>query len=86
MNKQQLLALIQSLPDDAYAEPINFTESTVQENDWYPSEGSACIGMYQRKVEHDLVLQLRFKTTEEASFRRTYGDPDGSFRNLRRIG
>lgn len=83
MNKQELLNLVRSLPDDAEALPLEMSEC---EQDAGPWENQLTTGLhggiYQRTIENTLVLRLRFRTRQQGEFRRTYCDPDGSFRNV----
>lgn len=83
MDKQQLLDLINDLPDDVFALPFEYSECKSQQGDW-KSDG-LFIGHYKTKVENELVIRLHFQTEYAGQFKRTYTDPDGSFYNVIRI-
>ncbi|WP_146002144.1 hypothetical protein [Cupriavidus pauculus] len=86
MDKRQLLELIQSLPDDLSVQPLELSECKQREHSWEAQCRTGLYGgVYQRNVDNTLTLRLDFKTREEGEFRRTHTDPDGGFRNLRRI-
>jgi len=86
MNKQQLLELVQSLPDDAECLPIEISECSQDGYEWESQHRSTSLGgVYQRSIENILVLRLQFRTREQGEFRRTYEDQEGSFRNIHRV-
>jgi hypothetical protein len=86
MNKEQLLAFVQSLPDDAECLPLNLTRESIERGDWFPSDDrTSKINTYEREVTHNLTLTLVYKLTQAAEFKRTYEDPQGVFSNLRRV-
>lgn len=86
MNKQELLQLINDMPDDMFALPVEYTECKQRIGEWESTGSVTSIGsVYQRSVENELVLRLKFNTRYEGEFRRKYNDPDGTFYNLRRI-
>ena len=84
MTKQELLAFVNSLPDDAEVLPRDVTLTGENRSDPSPWELTP-ICRYRREVEHLVTLRITFKTAEEADFQRTYEDPEGSFRNLHRV-
>lgn len=84
--KQQLLEFVQGLPDDAEWLPLEMSECSEDFGDWESQHRSTDLGgVYQRSVDNNLIVRLHFKTREQGEFLRTYCDPEGSFRNLRRI-
>jgi hypothetical protein len=86
MNKQQLLEFIQGLPDNVQAAPFEYSEISTQQDEWVSQGRSTqCGGVYQCDVENKMTLRLEFKTKFEGEFLRTCTDPDGSFRNIRRL-
>lgn len=86
MTKTELLMLVQSLPDDLEAIPLDISESSVVAGDWESqSRSGAYGGVHQRSVDNTLTLRLLFRTRYEGEFRRTYENPDGQFFNVRRI-
>lgn len=86
MDKQQLLEFVQRLPDDAEAFPFELSECEQDAGCWESQHQSGEYGgIYRRTIQNALTLRLSFKTREQGEFRRTYEDPDGMFRNLRRI-
>lgn len=86
MGKQELLDLINSLPDDMQALPINVMECAQEASAWERQGVTTDLGsVYQRNVDNEVTLRLHFRTREQGEFLRTYTDPDGSFRNMKRI-
>lgn len=86
MNKRQLIELITRLPDNLECMPFEIKQDSVHEEDWIgTNEKRQYGGVYERKVNHEMRLDLRFVTRQEAEFRRSYEDPEGVFRNLRTI-
>lgn len=86
MNKRQLLDLINRLPENLECMPFEITQNSEQAEEWISTnETRWCGGVYERKVNHEMRLDLRFVTRQEAEFKRSYEDPEGVFRNLRNI-
>jgi len=87
MTKQELLKLIQDLPDDVEVVPFEFRECNQEAGDWESQHRNTNLGgVYQRTVENEITLRLKFRTRTEGEFRRTYENTHGMFFNLRRIG
>ncbi|MNJ68438.1 hypothetical protein D3C77_646880 [compost metagenome] len=86
MTKQELLAFVNSLPEDTEVLPREVTLRQENRDDPSPWESTGtAIGRYRREVEHLVTLSITFKTAEEADFQRTYENPEGSFRNLHQV-
>jgi hypothetical protein len=86
MNKAQLIAFVQSLPDDLCVQPLELTEAASRKGPWERMEGEQQLSnVYRRDVDNTLTIQLDFKTTYQGEFQRTYSQPDGVFTNLKRV-
>ena len=86
MNKQQLLELIQQMPDDLEVAPINICEGYEKSHEWEYQYRSTHLGaVYRKNVDNEITLTLRFKTIFEGEFSRKYENVTGNFSNLRRI-
>lgn len=86
MDKQQLLKLIEDLPDDVNIEPIEYLESSQKEYEWVSQHRSTDLGgVYRRNVDNTFNFTLRFRTTYEGEFRRTYENAAGTFFNVHRV-
>lgn len=86
MTKQELLNLINSLPDDMKAIPIDVMECAQEASAWERQGVTTDLGsVYQRNVDNEVTLKLHFRTREQGEFLRTYTDPDGSFSNMQLI-
>lgn len=88
MNKQQLLELIQSMPEDLFCNPLNYEEQGQVVHDWTrcpPLPDSEVYNAYKRDIDNTLVLRIDFRTTVRGEFRRGINDPDGTFYNVVRL-
>lgn len=88
MDKQKLLELIQSLPDDLFCNPLNYEEQGQVQHDWVPcppDESQGVSNAYKRDIDNTLVLRIDFRTTVRGEFRRTIEDPEGQFHNVMRL-
>lgn len=86
MNKAELIKMIESLPEDMFVEPLEFSECKAIEGQWLSENRIGNFGgVYRRDVDNVVTLRLNFKTQYEGEFRRTYENKDGMFRNVRRI-
>ena len=86
MTKNELLKFAHSLPDDAEVLPIDVTLREDNFDTFHPWESvDASMGRYRREVDHLVTLRLSFRTAQEADFKRTYEDPNGSFSNLHSV-
>lgn len=86
MNKVQLLELIQNMPDDLEVQPITLSEHSEKVHDWVSQHRVTLLGgIYQQKIENEFTMTLRFTTTIEGEFRRTYENSTGTFFNVRRV-
>jgi len=87
MDKQQLLELVNSLPDNLEVLPISLTDSNsnkVGEPTFTGLTGNTYRAEYEDLYENTLTLSFRFKTKVKYEFQR---DDDGNPKvaNVRRI-
>lgn len=86
MDKAQLIAWINDMPDDMFVLPLEISEVSSREGPWvYQHRSGDYGGVHHRRVDNTLVLRIQFKTTFEGEFRRTYEIPEGVWRNVRRV-
>lgn len=86
MNKQQLIELIQSLPDNLEVMPITFQDSQSQkvgDTDFIGLQGLTYRAQYEETRINDLTFTLHFKTRTMFEFQRDqYGTPMFAKSNL----
>lgn len=74
MNKADLIALIQSMPDNLETDLIQIDECSSQQSAWamvWNSEPSYTAGtVYKKRVETTLTLRLNFSGQVQGTFRR----------------
>ena len=86
MTKSDLLKFVHSLPDDAEVLPLEVTLQEENLETFHPWESTgAQLGRYHREIDHIVTLRISFRTAQEADFKRTYEDPNGSFSNIHSV-
>jgi hypothetical protein len=85
-DKASLIKFIESMPDNLFVQPLQYDEIVKKRSDPVPLYKSGDYGgIYQWDVENVLTLRLEFKTRVQGEFRRTYMNPDGDWRNCKRV-
>lgn len=85
-DKQSLIKFIESLPDNLFVRPLNYEEVERKQSEPESLYKSGHYGgVYQWDVENVLTLRLEFNTRVQGEFRRTYTNPDGDWRNCKRV-
>ena len=85
MDKAQLLAWVQSLPDNLQVHDFQLRRDTVREQPWRVVLDEKPICLHEQKVDYRFDMVIEFRDTFRGEFRRTYENPEGMFHNVRRV-